>query len=182
MAHRRLAAAAALLLLTASLVLAVVVAISAFPRGLSVFVCVLAAVAVGWWGVVRGGWQRVIGGIVAAGLVIGAVVLLVVEGHLLGNLLVLVGLGLALAAARQAFAVHVALPAGAAPTRPVLFYNPKSGGGKAERFDVAGQARSRGVEPIELRRAGRSRGDRSGAPSRGAPMARDGRGDGSRRS
>ena len=32
----------------------------------------------------------------------------------------------------------------------MLFYNPKSGGGKAERFDVAGEARARGIEPIEL--------------------------------
>jgi Diacylglycerol kinase catalytic domain len=34
----------------------------------------------------------------------------------------------------------------------VLFYNPKSGGGKAERFHVADEARARGVEPIELAR------------------------------
>jgi diacylglycerol kinase family enzyme len=152
MAHRRFGAAAALVLLSASLVLAVVVTVSAFPRGLSVFVCVVAAIAVGWWAVVRGGWQRVVGGIIAVVLLVGAVVLLVVEGHLLGNLLVVVGIVLALGAARQAFAVHVALPPGAAPARPVLFYNPKSGGGKAERFDVAGEARARGVEPIELKR------------------------------
>jgi Diacylglycerol kinase catalytic domain len=31
-----------------------------------------------------------------------------------------------------------------------LFYNPKSGGGKAERFHVAREARDRGVEPVEL--------------------------------
>ena len=31
-----------------------------------------------------------------------------------------------------------------------MFYNPKSGGGKAERFEVAREARARGVEPIEL--------------------------------
>jgi diacylglycerol kinase family enzyme len=32
----------------------------------------------------------------------------------------------------------------------VLFYNPKSGGGKAERFNVAREARDRGVKPTEL--------------------------------
>ena len=32
----------------------------------------------------------------------------------------------------------------------MLFYNPKSGGGKAERFKVADEARARGIEPIEL--------------------------------
>jgi diacylglycerol kinase family enzyme len=34
----------------------------------------------------------------------------------------------------------------------VLFYNPLSGGGKAERFHIADEARKRGIEPIELRR------------------------------
>ena len=48
------------------------------------------------------------------------------------------------------FAVHAKLPAAPAPKRPVLFYNPKSGGGKAERFHVAREARARGVEPVEL--------------------------------
>jgi diacylglycerol kinase family enzyme len=32
----------------------------------------------------------------------------------------------------------------------VLFYNPKSGGGKAERFGLAREARARGVEAVEL--------------------------------
>jgi len=33
----------------------------------------------------------------------------------------------------------------------VLFYNPKSGGGKAERFGLADAAHARGIEPIELK-------------------------------
>src|SRR4029079_2627526 len=33
----------------------------------------------------------------------------------------------------------------------VLFFNPRSGGGKAERFKLAGEARARGIEPIELK-------------------------------
>jgi diacylglycerol kinase family enzyme len=39
------------------------------------------------------------------------------------------------------------------PRHPVLFLNPRSGGGKAERFSLAAEARRRGVEPIELRQA-----------------------------
>ena len=39
-----------------------------------------------------------------------------------------------------------------ASLRPVLFLNPKSGGGKAERFSVAAEARARGMQPIELGR------------------------------
>ena len=32
----------------------------------------------------------------------------------------------------------------------MLFYNPRSGGGKAARFDLPREARARGIEPIEL--------------------------------
>ena len=47
--------------------------------------------------------------------------------------------------------VHVALPGVSAPRNPVLFFNPRSGGGKAERFSLADEARARGIEPIELK-------------------------------
>ena len=60
------------------------------------------------------------------------------------------GLLVSLAAARAALTVHVALPDAPAPRRPVLFFNPRSGGGKAERFTLADEARARGIEPIEL--------------------------------
>jgi diacylglycerol kinase family enzyme len=57
----------------------------------------------------------------------------------------------ALIAARLAFRVHVDLPRAPRPEHPVLFFNPRSGGGKAERFHLAREARRRGIEPIELR-------------------------------
>jgi diacylglycerol kinase family enzyme len=36
------------------------------------------------------------------------------------------------------------------PRRPVLFVNPRSGGGKAARADLAERARERGVEAVIL--------------------------------
>ena len=42
---------------------------------------------------------------------------------------------------RVAFAVHIPLADADPPTHPVLFFNPKSGGGKAERFKLADEAR-----------------------------------------
>jgi diacylglycerol kinase family enzyme len=45
----------------------------------------------------------------------------------------------------------VDLPSATAPRQPVLFFNPRSGGGKAVRFQLAKAARDRGIEPIELR-------------------------------
>jgi diacylglycerol kinase family enzyme len=61
----------------------------------------------------------------------------------------------------------------------VLIINPKSGGGKAERFDLVGEARARGIEPIVL-----SRGDdllqlAKDAIARGAQVVGMAGGDGS---
>ena len=44
----------------------------------------------------------------------------------------------------------VALPSAQTPRRPVLFYNPRSGGGKADRFSLPSEAKARGIEPVEL--------------------------------
>jgi diacylglycerol kinase family enzyme len=74
------------------------------------------------------------------------------EGKVIGDLVVLVLALLTVAAARRAFATHVHLSAADPPSKPVLFYNPKSGGGKAEKFHLPEEARRRGIEPIELRR------------------------------
>lgn len=76
---------------------------------------------------------------------------MIIEGHVLENVLVIATVAGALIAARMAFRVHVDLPRGQRPQHPVLFYNPRSGGGKAARFHVAGEARRGGIEPIELR-------------------------------
>jgi diacylglycerol kinase family enzyme len=148
---RRLAAIAALLLMAASLILAVVVAVQDFPAGISVLVCLLLAVLAAWWGVVRRGLGRVVGVGVGVLLLAGSVALVVLEGRLLENGLILVGLALSVVAARTAFTARVRWPAAPRPERPVLFFNPKSGGGKAKRFNLSGEARARGIEPIELR-------------------------------
>jgi diacylglycerol kinase family enzyme len=50
------------------------------------------------------------------------------------------------------FTARATLGAAPPPAHPVLFYKPKSGGGKAERFDLAGEARGRGIQPVELHR------------------------------
>ena len=78
--------------------------------------------------------------------------LIATHGRLIEDLAVLAGAVLSLAAARAAFVVHASLPDARAPKRAVLFYNPKSGGGKAERFHVADEARARHIEPVELAR------------------------------
>ncbi len=147
---RRLAALLALVLSAAALGLAVVVGIENFPRGLTVLACLIVGVAAAWFAFVHAGPARVAGGVVAALALAGAVALIVLEGRPFEDALVFVAFLLALAASRRALIPHVELEPAPRPERPVLFYNPKSGGGKAERFHVADEARARGIEPVEL--------------------------------
>jgi diacylglycerol kinase family enzyme len=148
--NRRLAAIVSLVLITASVVLAVVVGVQRFPRGLSVLACVAVALVAAWWALVHRGAVRVVGAAAAGVLLAGAVVLVVLEGSVLEDALILAGLVLSVGAASRVFAVHGKLLVASPPKRPVLFYNPKSGGGKAERLHVAREAHARGVEPVEL--------------------------------
>jgi diacylglycerol kinase family enzyme len=152
MSGKRLAATAALVLGAASIVFALVVAIEAFPAGITVLLCALVAVAAAFWGGVRRGAARLAGLALAAAALAGAVALALFGGHLLESALILAGVLLALGAAARAFTVEVDLPAAEPPGRPALFFNPLSGGGKADRFNLAAEARRRGIEPVELRR------------------------------
>jgi Diacylglycerol kinase catalytic domain len=146
----RLAAITSLGLLAASVVLAVVLGVQSFPRGLSVLACLVAALWAAWWALVHRGAGRFAAATGAGVLLVGAVVLVVLEGRVLEDALILAALALSVAAARRVFTVHATLLDVAPPKRAVLFYNPKSGGGKAKRFEVAREARARGVEPVEL--------------------------------
>ena len=146
----RLAAITSLALLAASVVLAVVVGVQRFPHGLTVLACLVVALVAAWWALVHRGAVRFAAAAGAGVFLVGAVVLVVLEGRVLEDALILAALVLSLAAARSVFTVHATLPSVSPPQRPVLFYNPKSGGGKAERFQVAREARARGVEPVEL--------------------------------
>lgn len=151
-AVRRMWSAAALILGLAAIVIAIVVAVEAFPRGLTVLACAVLAVCFAWYGIRRRGASRTLGVAAAALFIAGAIVLVIVEGRAVEDLVVLVCVALALAAAREAFKVHADWPPAQRPGKPVLFYNPLSGGGKAERFHLADEARQRGIEPIQLRR------------------------------
>ena len=129
--NRRLAAIASLLLFAASVVLAVVLGVQNFPRGLSVLACLVAALWAAWWALVHRGAARFAAATGAGVLLVGAVVLVVLEGRVLEDALIVAALALSVAAARRVFTVHATLLDVAPPKRAVLFYNPKSGGGSA---------------------------------------------------
>lgn len=147
---RRLWALAAVASVLASAALAVVLAVDRFPRGIAVLACLALALIAAHRALLADGFIRLLAGIVAVAALLGAVVLVVLEGRPLANALVIVLFAGSVLAARQAFRVHVRLPAAPPPRHPVLFFNPKSGGGKAERFGLAREAAARGIEAIEL--------------------------------
>ena len=157
---QRIAAAVALLSAGLTVLLAVTVAVIRFPSGLGVLVCVVVAMAAAWFAVVRRGSPRVIGTVIALVALAGAGVLLIRNsgwGFLVG---LVIGVAIFHAAARAAFRVHLRLPVAEPPQRPVLFYNPKSGGGKAPNASVwPTRLRKRGIgadrtaagrRPVEL--------------------------------
>ncbi|MDA0167422.1 diacylglycerol kinase family protein, partial [Solirubrobacter ginsenosidimutans] len=150
MRHQQLAAIAALIVGAATVVFAIGNAVSVFPRGLIVLACVLIAGACAWYGVLRRGIARVVGLALAALLFAGVLVVIAADGARFADLLIIAGFLMSLAASRAAFASHVNLPRVPAPRHAVLFFNPKSGGGKAERFRLADEARARSIKPIEL--------------------------------
>jgi diacylglycerol kinase family enzyme len=151
MTQRRGAAITALLFGAATVVFALVVAMFNFPNAVAVLACLVLAVACGWYGIRRRGPARSAGLGAAALLVAGSIVLLLVQGSLLANLVVLAGAAVTLGAAARAFSARVELPHAERPKHPVLFMNPRSGGGKATKFHLAEEARKRGIEPVELR-------------------------------
>jgi len=121
---------------------------------------VLVCSAAIWLALTRRGARRVASVALATLTAIGLIAVLVANWH---GVVVLVALLLLLAvfglAARYALgrtgetavrgAAAVLVPVGAAGPA-VLIINLKSGGGKAERFDLVAQAQGRGVEPVVL--------------------------------
>ncbi len=131
----RLAAFAALASAAVLFVLGVDIVLSGFLLGVAVLVGLGVAIAAAWYGLTRTGPSRLLGfGIAALALVLTVGSLLVKGDHPVQALVIVVGLGLMLGATRAAFRFHAPLRPAPDPRHPVLFYNPKSGGGKAESF------------------------------------------------
>jgi diacylglycerol kinase family enzyme len=156
---RRLAAALAVVALLGALVAVGVAIIDATWRLPVVLLAVGAAIVGLWYALSRRGLASVLGGLVAAvGLVVAG--LTTFTGDYRGTLLVAVVVLMIVSAwaARYALgrdprSLHDAAlggPGVGPARRPVLIMNPKSGGGKAERFQLADECRARGIRPVVL--------------------------------
>jgi diacylglycerol kinase family enzyme len=111
--------------------------------------------AAGWWFLSRRGWTRWL----ALALALAAPVAVVVAFIAAGLLAVaLTALSLWTVAASLGAAASAPAPAGGAPPpratppprRPVLFMNPRSGGGKVDRYGLVESARARGARVVVL--------------------------------
>lgn len=159
------------------------------PIAVLAVVLVLVANASVWFALTERGALRTLGAVVAVLAAAGLVVVLATHWH---GLLVLIGLLLLLAlfglAARYALertgevavsrAASVVVAVGAAGSA-ALIINLRSGGGKAERFDLAGEARRRDIEPIVLEPGDDLLELAEGAIARGAQVIGMAGGDGS---
>ena len=114
-----------------------------------------------WLAATRRGIARLLGIAVAVAALAGGVVALVEQG-VIDELVALVVAIAAFGAASRMALRRGQIPERTDPTHPavrpararsaVLLINPKSGGGKAERFDLAGEARKRGIRAVVLER------------------------------
>jgi diacylglycerol kinase family enzyme len=149
MTRRRLLAVAALVLAPLAVLSAVGFAADDPGQAFGVFLTLSLALIAGSYGLVRRGLVRVLALTVAGMLLLGLLGELL-DSRVLDRLIIAALIWLAVSAACAAFAIHVPLPKALRPRRPVLFLNPRSGGGAAERFKLADEARKRGIEPVEL--------------------------------
>lgn len=151
---RRLAAAAALAALLAAAILLALGPLRDPLRVVAVLVVLAIAVGAGWTALVHRGARRVAAAVVAVLALVGVVLLYDLRSVV--RLAIVVGLVLVSQAAAKVALAHDfdrRVPGQrVGPARNgVLLYNPRSGGGKAERFALAEEARRRGVTPVELR-------------------------------
>jgi diacylglycerol kinase family enzyme len=146
----RLAAIIVVVLAALTVAAAIYSVVANFPRGLILAVLLIGAAVVAWYGLLRRGFPRVAGLGLSALLALAAVLIVIFDSGVLELALIGMAASATIVATKAAFAVKVPLPGAADPAHPVLFFNAKSGGGKAEKFRLADEARARGIKPIEL--------------------------------
>lgn len=155
----RAAAVGALALAGAALVVGAVSLAGDLGRALLAPAALLVVVCAAWVAATRTGFLRLLAAALAlAALGVVVVGIFTAESRGLGLAVVIVLLAGSTALSRRALrrdpATLKALPTPGTPVGPaqrgVLIMNLKSGGGKAEQFDLVAECRKRGIEPIVL--------------------------------
>ena len=155
---RRLSAIVTLVAVVAMLAVAVVGLLQR-PLVLVVAIaCLGVAIGAASYALTRTGARRLVAAVVAILALAAPLALVVAYGRLLQLLLLIALVAVAAAATRHALGRDLkSLKSGPTPgtsvgpaIRPVLLMNPRSGGGKVERFHLVQEARRRDIEPVVL--------------------------------
>jgi diacylglycerol kinase family enzyme len=189
---RRTGAVVACVAAIAAPILALLLALDNIVALVVVTVGTAAAAALGWIAVTRRGATRIVAAALALAALAGvgvAFFAVFAKNQAIGDLVAVIAvLAVGEFAARVALgpqAAQLRLPAPpvtvAAPRAQhgVLLMNPRSGGGKVERFDLVAQARQRGIEPVVLNPGDDFRDEAQAAVGRGADVLGAAGGDGS---
>ena len=147
---RRVAAVGALLCLLGAVCLLAIQVVTTLPRSPIALVLLLIAGYAGWRALLHRGWARVIAAGVAFVLIAASLWVMLADGVQASGVLGVGLFGVALVLARFVYTVHDHLLPAVPPSHAVVIWNPNSGGGKAQRCNLADEARQRGIEPIEL--------------------------------
>jgi diacylglycerol kinase family enzyme len=154
----RIAAIVALVAAAIVIVSLAVLVVRNVPALLAVLGALVIAGAAGWIAVTRRGAVRVLAAVTAGAALVGGAIALVVLGAVDELIVLVLATGAFAAATKRArreaatggAAAAQSVSRAARPRRAILLMNPKSGGGKVERFDLEGEARRRGIEPVLL--------------------------------
>ncbi|HEY9377704.1 MAG TPA: diacylglycerol kinase family protein, partial [Jiangellaceae bacterium] len=155
---RRISAIVALLAIVATFGLVVLVLVDNLPRLLGTVICLAGAIAAAAYAITRTGVRRLLALALAVLLLVAGAILLTGEASMWLLVVMVAVIALAAAATRYALARDIkSLKSGPTPGTPVgparrgvLLMNPRSGGGKVERYRLVQEARERGIEPVVL--------------------------------
>jgi diacylglycerol kinase family enzyme len=155
---RRMCAIVALVAGTAAFAVSVAALLERPLIAVGSIACLSVAIGAAAYTITRTGTRRRLAAVAALLAFLAALALIIAFGRPLLIPVVIALQLIGVGAARYALGRDIAsLKSGPSPgdpvppaTRPVLLMNPKSGGGKVERFDLVNQARRRGIEPIVL--------------------------------
>jgi diacylglycerol kinase family enzyme len=145
-------AIAALVLLALGVVTAVLATLESFPTHIVAAVLLFVAFLLALDAVINRGLRRILELTSAVVLAAATIVLLLGTIELAADLATIAFWGVGIWLARGAFSAGSKLSPAPSPAAPVMFWNPKSGDGKALTAGLAGEAQARGIKPIELRR------------------------------
>jgi diacylglycerol kinase family enzyme len=155
---RRASAIAAILAVAAVVAILVLVLARHLLWLVAAVACLAVAIGAAAYAITRTGARRLVATVVAVLALAAPIVLVVAYGRLLQLVVLLALVAVGGAATRYGLGRDLgSLKRGPTPgmavgpaARPVLLMNPKSGGGKVERFGLVEEARRRGIDPVVL--------------------------------